>query len=210
MIDWIQSIVLQWGLMGVFLGSVLEEVVAPIPSLFTQTMYGFFLYSEIPLNLGTFMKFALTVPVLATIGTLVGSLPYFLLSKFAGSIIFNKFGRYLGLGPNPKERIDEYWKKTTFDEKFLIFGRFIPLVPSVVMAIVPGLARVKTKNFVISSAIGVYIRALVLGFLGWQLGLGYKSYINVLTRTENIWGPLLVAVILLIILIRIRRKGKRL
>lgn len=209
LIDWISSIVVPWGLAGVFVGSVLEEVVAPIPSLITQTMYGFLLYGSTPLTALTLLKFSLTVPVFATLGVVIGSLPYFLLSKFASDIIFKKFGKYLGLGPNPKERVEEYWKNTTFDEKFLILGRFIPFVPSVVMAIVPGLARVKTKSFIIASFIGVYIRALILGFIGWQLGFGYKIYADKINKTEGIWLPIVLVIILAIVFIRIRIKRSK-
>lgn len=208
LILWIESIVKPWGMLGVFVGSVLEEVIAPIPSLFMQLSYGFLLYANTPTTTETVLKFFVTMPVAAAIGVVVGSLPYFLLSKYVGTRFITKFGRYLGLGRDPNAKIQEFLDKQTFDEKFLVFGRLIPMVPSIIIAILPGFFGVSVRNYMIFSFIGAYIRCAVLGFIGWQLGRSYLVYVDKIQSTKNIWGPIILVTLLLIVLFYFRRKAR--
>jgi membrane protein DedA with SNARE-associated domain len=208
LILWIESIVKPWGMFGVFTGSVLEEIIAPVPSLFMQLSYGFLLYANTPTTTATVLKFFVTMPVAAAIGVVIGSLPYFLLSKYVGTKFITRFGKYLGLGKDPNAKIQEFLNKQTFDEKFLVFGRLIPMVPSIIIAILPGFFGVSVRNYVIFSFIGAYIRCAALGFVGWQLGRSYLVYIERIQETQNIWGPIILIILLLIVLFYFRRKSK--
>lgn len=206
---WIESIVKPWGMLGVFIGSTLEEIIAPIPSLFMQLTYGFLLYVNTPTTTATVVKFFLTMPVFAALGVVVGSLPYFLLSKYVGVRFINRFGRYLGLGRDPNAKIQEFLNKQTFDEKFLVFGRLIPMVPSIIIAILPGFFGVSVRNYIIFSFIGAYIRCAALGFVGWQLGRSYLVYIERIQATQSLWGPVVLFTLLLFVLIYLNRKSKK-
>lgn len=206
-ISWIESIVVPWGMWGVFVGSVTEEIVFMIPSALTQMGYGFLLYSEMPFSLENILKFSFSVPVFASFGVLIGSLPYYFLARFIGKQFFGRYGKYIGLGSNAQQKIDDYLEKTTFDEKFLIIGRFIPLVPSVFMAILPGLLHISLKKYVIYSLVGVYVRSLFLGLVGWGLGSGYKEYAQIINKNENIWGPILFVIIFIYIYRHIKKSG---
>lgn|SRR5574343_227264 len=206
LISWIESIIVPWGMAGVFVGSVTEEIVFMIPSALTQMGYGFLLYGDVAFTLSNFLKFLVTVPVVASVGVLLGSLPYYFLARFVGTQFFTKYGKYIGLGSNAQEKVDKYLEKTTFDENFLIFGRFIPLVPSVFMALIPGILHIKFKKYVIYSLVGVYIRSLVLGLIGWRIGGSYNDYAEIINRNENIFGPIILCLILVYIYIHFRRK----
>ncbi|OGN22870.1 MAG: hypothetical protein A2915_01135, partial [Candidatus Yanofskybacteria bacterium RIFCSPLOWO2_01_FULL_41_34] len=203
-IIWIQSIIGPWGMLGVFVGSVLEEVIAPIPSLFMQLSYGFLLYTGTPTTTETVLKFFVTMPVVAAAGVVVGSLPYFLISKYIGTKFITRFGKYLGLGHDPNAKIKEFLDKQTFDEKFLVFGRLIPMVPSIIIAILPGFFGVSVRNYIIFSFIGAYIRCAALGFIGWQMGRSYLIYVEKAQATQNTWGPMFLVVILVIVLFYLR------
>jgi len=209
LIAWIESIVVPWGMAGVFVGSVLEEIIAPIPSLFMQLTYGFLLYVNTPTTAETVLKFFVTMPVFAALGVVVGSLPYFLLSKYIGVRFITKFGRFLGLGSDPYAKIQSFLDKQTFDEKFLVFGRLIPMVPSIVIAILPGFFGVSVRNYIIFSFIGAYIRCAALGFVGWQLGRSYLVYFDEIEKTQSVWGPIFLVFILLVVLFYLRRKAKK-
>ncbi|MBP6912793.1 MAG: VTT domain-containing protein [Candidatus Pacebacteria bacterium] len=207
---WIESIIKPWGMLGVFIGSSLEEIIAPIPSLFMQLSYGVLLYANTPTTTETVLKFFITMPVFAALGVVVGSLPYFLLSKYVGVRFIKKFGRFLGLGRDPYAKVQEFLNKQTFDEKFLVFGRLIPMVPSIIIAILPGFFGVSVRNYIIFSFIGAYIRCAALGFVGWQLGRSYLVYIEKIQETQSTWGPIFLILILLVVLFYLRRKSKKL
>lgn len=209
LIAWIESIVVPWGMAGVFVGSVLEEIIAPIPSLFMQLTYGFLLYVNTPTTTETVLKFFITMPVFAALGVVVGSLPYFLLAKYVGVRFITKFGRFLGLGRDPYAKIQSFLDKQTFDEKFLVFGRLIPMVPSIVIAILPGFFGVSVRNYMIFSFIGAYIRCAALGFVGWQLGRSYLVYVDEIKQTQSTWGPIFLIFILLVVLFYLRKKSKK-
>jgi membrane protein DedA with SNARE-associated domain len=209
LILWIESVVVPWGMAGVFVGSVLEEIIAPIPSLFMQLTYGFLLYANTPTTLETVLRFFVTMPVFAALGVVVGSLPYFLLSKYIGVRFIKRFGRFLGLGSDPYAKIQDFLDKQTFDEKFLVFGRLIPMVPSIIIAILPGFFGVSVRNYVIFSFIGAYIRCAALGFIGWQLGRSYLVYVDKIHQTQNIWGPVVLFSILLFVLLYLKNKSKK-
>ena len=206
---WIESIIKPWGMLGVFVGSTLEEIIAPIPSLFMQLTYGFLLYVNTPTTTATVAKFFLTMPVFAALGVVVGSLPYFLLSKYIGVRFIKKFGRFLGLGSDPYAKVQEFLNKQTFDEKFLVFGRLIPMVPSIIIAILPGFFGVSVRNYIIFSFIGAYIRCAALGFVGRQLGRSYLVYIEKIQQTQGTWGPIFLIFILLVVLFYLRKKSKK-
>lgn len=209
LIVWIESIVVPWGMAGVFVGSVLEEIIAPIPSLFMQLTYGFLLYVNTPTTAETVLKFFITMPVAAALGVVVGSLPYFLLSKYVGARFITKFGRFLGLGSDPYAKIQSFLDKQTFDEKFLVFGRLIPMVPSIIIAILPGFFGVSIRNYLVFSFIGAYIRCAALGFIGWQLGRSYIVYVDKIESTKSIWAPIALFVFLIITLLYLRNKAKK-
>ncbi len=209
LIAWIESIVVPWGMAGVFVGSVLEEIIAPIPSLFMQLTYGFLLYVNTPTTTETVLKFFVTMPVAAGLGVVVGSLPYFLLAKYVGVRFITRFGRFLGLGRDPYAKIQSFLDKQTFDEKFLVFGRLIPMVPSIVIAILPGFFGVSVRNYIVYSFIGAYIRCAALGFVGWQLGRSYVTYVDQIKQTQSVWAPVFLIFILLIALFYLRRKAKK-
>lgn len=206
-ISWIESIVVPWGMWGVFVGSVTEEIVFMIPSAITQMGYGFLLFADIPFSFSNIMRFAFSVPIFASVGVLIGSLPYYFLARFIGKQFFGRYGKYIGLGANAQQKIDSYLEKTTFDEKFLIVGRFIPLIPSVFMAILPGVLHINFKKYVIYSLVGVYVRSLVLGIIGWRLGSGYKEYADIINKNENIWGPILFLIIFIYAYYHIKKSG---
>lgn len=191
LIFWIQSIIVPWGMWGIFVGSVLEELIAFIPSLFMQLSYGFLLYANTPMTFQTVALFFITMPVVAALGVVVGSLPYFFIAKFLGKVFIDRYGRFIGIGKNTRAKIEKYLEKSSFDEAFMLYGRLIPMMPSVLIAVLPGFFGVKLKNYMFYSFIGAYIRCAVLGFIGWQLGQSYLKYVEKINSLGDFWGPII-------------------
>jgi membrane protein YqaA with SNARE-associated domain len=65
---------LDYGSLGVFLGSFLEEIIAPIPSTIVIIGSSFFIMGADPLNLEGFIKLLLYVSIPASLGLTLGSL----------------------------------------------------------------------------------------------------------------------------------------
>jgi hypothetical protein len=69
---------LSHGALGIFLMSLLEEIVAPIPSVIVVMWSSFFIMGTDPLNLASFIKLFLNVSVPASLGLTIGSLFFYM------------------------------------------------------------------------------------------------------------------------------------
>lgn len=198
-VNYIQHHILVLGSWGVFLASVAEEILAPIPSAVVIFGSGFLLVSG-AINLENIFLLFLKVAVPASLGITVGSLFVYALVFWAGKPVLIKWGKWLGLSWDSIEKLHVKFSGTSFDEFSLFLARAFPIVPSVAISAFCGLVRLPIHSFVIYSFFGLLIRTMILGFVGWQVGKFYIHYAEIITIFENIiLIALLVSVICFVI-----------
>jgi membrane protein DedA with SNARE-associated domain len=195
-ITFIERVLLPLGGWGIFAASILEEVVAPIPSSMVIMSGGLVFLEGRAFSAGLVQDLLFTIVLPATFGILLGSLPvYFIAHRFGKPAILH-WGKYLGISLADIEKFEHRFASGSADE-LAIFGlRAFPVIPSVVVNALCGLFRVPWKRYLLITFFGTLVRALCLGVLGWQAGNVYRKYAGYIDRFENV-GLLVLAIAVL-------------
>lgn len=190
-VSFIQTHLLPYGGVGVFVASVLEEIIAPIPSAFVSLAAGFLFVSG-SFNLNTIFQLLLTVVVPIAAGVTIGSLFVYGIAYYAGKPFLLRWGKWLGLNWSDVEKIQQKFSDTKFDEWSLVFFRSIPIVPSVVVSAFCGLVRFSVREYVVYTFLGTLIRATILSIIGWRVGEIYFKYASFFEIFEKVILGLIV------------------
>jgi len=180
----LQLHVLPWGAVGVFVASVVEEVAAPIPSALIMTMSGFLLVSG-PVSVSTILTLVFKVALPAALGVTIGSYFVYFLARYGGRPIIDRFGKYLGLYWSDVEKIQTKLSGTRKDELVIGVARVLPFVPSVAISAFCGILGMKPLKYFYISFVGVFLRGIILGSIGWQVGNVYVKYAELVAHIES-------------------------
>lgn len=207
LIQFVQSVLVPLGFWGVFTGSVLEEVIAPIPSAIVQLTAGF-LFLHGPFTFGLFLRLIFIVAIPAAVGVVLGSLIFYYVGKLIGPPFVNRFGKYVGLSMTDVEKLQRYFEKGRRNALFVFSFRALPVVPSVAVAFFSGFVRVALPTYIIWSFFGVVVRTAILALIGWWAGNLYTKYIDVVNQFELIFWILIAGAIVIGVFLLLRRARK--
>lgn len=182
---YMQSIIANYGAWGVFLATLLEEIVAPIPSPIVPLAAGFFLLPSDLSYVETILRgaFAIALPVAAGVG--IGSSAVYALGYFGGKPIIERTARWTGIKWNDVERVETQLTRGRSDEIVLFTLRLLPIIPGVAISGLCGLVRYPFATFIGITLAGSFIRAFFLGLLGWQVGELYATYASQISHWED-------------------------
>lgn len=166
----IQHLIVSLGGFGVFLASLIEEIIVPIPSTLVQSGAGMVLLGGTAFSLIGFLKLILLVALPAALGVALGSLVIYAVVFYGGDYALRKYGKYFFIQYEKVEtlRADLLQKKALLPAVTAL--RFIPLFPNVVITAACGLLKLPLPQYLISTALGIFVRALYLGAIGWATG----------------------------------------
>ncbi len=176
-----------------FLGSIIEEVIAPIPSPLVMTLAG----SIAATNQQTLVYLFLIAATGAFGKTLASYLMYLLADKFE-DVVLTKFGKFLGVSHREVERIGKHLNKGWRDDVILILLRAIPIIPSAPISIVSGLIKLNIRTFLISTFLGTVLRNVVYLLVGFT-GVNATESLIVIFEDFEIIGYIVVIFIALLI-----------
>lgn len=183
-IEYIEPFVQAYGALGVFVASIAEEIIAPIPStlvvfssavLLTQDLTGWSAISVI--------IFQIMLP--ASAGITIGSLFPYYLARIGEKVAVERFGKYLGLNWASIEAMQKRVDKASSAEIAIFVTRAIPGLPSLAVSIFSGLARIPVGKYIVWSFLGCLPRNLILGFAGWAGGTQYGAAMEILSKLES-------------------------
>lgn len=183
--SYIGSIVIEYGAVGVFLSTLLQEIIAPIPSPLVPLMAGFFLLPVDGVFLEIIWKTVFVIALPVSLGITLGSLVVYGLGYIGGKIAVEKSKKWIGLSWKDLERIKNKLTSGSGDEVALFILRALPIVPGVAISGFCGMVRYPFKTFVTVTFFGAFSRALVLGIVGWSVGGVYAVYSGMISRIEN-------------------------
>jgi len=191
MTEWIIQTIADWGYVGIFLVMLAESIFPPIPSELIIPFAGFAAANG-ELNF-------IGVLIAATIGAVVGMLPWYYAGRIFGlerlRALSDRFGRIMTLNA---EEIDIAVKVfLRFGPIIVLFGRLMPLIRTLI-SIPAGLARMPLPVFLLASTIGALIWNIVLTSAGYLLHEHYEM-------VETILDPLSYVVLALVVLLYIYR-----
>jgi membrane protein DedA with SNARE-associated domain len=203
----LEQTVLPLGVVGVFLASVIEEVVAPIPSALIMMAAGFLFVSG-PVDTQSILNLIFYVALPAGIGVSLGSLVVFYMAWLGGRPVVEKFGKWLGLSWRDVEMFNYRLKNSKSDEIMIVSARILPIVPSVAVSALCGFLRMGLRKYLVLTFTGMFVRGLILGAVGWQTGNLYHKYAESINRLEGIIFFSIAVIILSCIALVILRKYK--
>lgn len=204
-VDLVQSL----GYMGVFYGAVLEEIFYFVPSTLVQLSAGAILLGELQFSGDLLIKSMLWVGIPAAIGVTIGSLPYYALGYFGGKPAIERWGKWLGVSWKSVEDFDKKLTKTWWDEIIFTGLRALPMLPSVVLSVGPGVLRLSMRTYILGSFIGTFIRATAMGFVGSRLGAGAVTFAQTIERAQTIGLIFFGATSMIVFYIWWRNKKKK-
>lgn len=207
LILFLQTHVLPWGALGVFVASVIEEVAAPIPSALIMTMSGFLLISG-PISYSSILALIFKVAIPAAFGVTIGSYFVYFIAMYGGKVVIDKWGKYLGLYWSDIEKIQSKMSGSEKDEFFIGIARVLPVFPSVVISAFCGLIRMNVLKYSVISFVGIFLRGLILGTIGWQVGNVYAKYAEYIKHIENIVLFIITVIIVVFVGFKFVKKQK--
>ena len=122
--------------------------------------------------IGVFIKTSghsfLIVFFISSIASILGSIAYYLVSSKFGDVIYNFFFNKFPSTQKSLTKAKEIAKK--YGTKMCLIGRMIPTVRTFI-SLMSGIFKIKFKDYIIYSSIGILVWNLVL------ISLGYFGYI---------------------------------
>ncbi|TSC80580.1 MAG: DedA family protein [Candidatus Peregrinibacteria bacterium Gr01-1014_25] len=185
-----------YGVLGVFLASIVEEVIAPIPSAGVVLLAGFLLIPPEATWTAAAAAAAVNVMIPASIGLTVGSLFPYGVARIGGKLAVDKCGRLLGIDWSLVERAQARFTRSRSDELLLFGVRCVPVIPSVVIGVLCGLVRLPLPEFILFTFLGSLVRTFILALVGWSASAAYSAYAEQFSRGEDIvLGIIAIAIV---------------
>jgi len=187
----------------VIVGSLLEEIVAPIPSPLVMMTAG----SLAKAQGQSFLYLALVGLVAAASKTFGNWLFYFFADK-AEDILTKKFGKILGFSHQDIENIGKLFNGGKRDDIVLAIIRAIPIMPTTPVSLACGFIKLNKITFLRSSFIGNFIRGMMFGYIGFSGLAIFQSAVQGIDKAENVMNIVLLLLLLAIIIFVYLKRGK--
>jgi membrane protein DedA with SNARE-associated domain len=184
MSEWILETINSAGYVGIFLLMLLESVFPPIPSELIIPFAGF-AAARGDLNV-------VLVLFSATLGAVVGALPWYLAGRIFGlerlKWMADRFGRLLTMNGEEIDQANTWF--TRFGPAIVLFGRLLPLIRTLI-SVPAGLVKMGWIPFLLATTIGSLAWNLILVLAGYLLNEHYdqvEGFIDPLTTVVLVIG----------------------
>ncbi len=184
-ISYIKVIIANYGALGVFVATLIEEIVAPIPSPIVPLSAGFFLIEPASDLWTTLVQVFFTIAMPVTFGLTIGSIVVYVIGFWGGKSIIDRYKKWLGFSWDDLEKTEQHFTKGQRDEVVLFGLRLVPIIPGVAISGLCGIIRYPFLKFVIITFVGALIRAFILGFIGSRVGEVYVDYADTISKWED-------------------------
>ncbi len=168
-------------LVFVFIGGLLEEIVAPIPSPLVMSATGTLINTQ---QKG--ILFLLLAGLVGSVAKTIGCWFWYFLADKGEDFILTRFGKYIGFSHNEVESIGKHFKNNENDFLILLLTRAIPLMPTTPVSVVAGIIKIDMKKYLLASFAGNFIRNMMFLYIGYVGGEAYKDLLNGLNNIESL------------------------
>lgn len=153
---------------GVIVLMAIESTAIPLPSEVIMPLAGWLLVAELDRG----FEWVLLAGFYGAVGSLLGSLAEYYVSRAGGRPLIEKYGKYLLITRKDMERADRWFE--TRGEITIFIARLIPGVRGFI-SIPAGVARMNVIKFSIFTFVGAFPWTLGLAWAGWALGENYDQ-----------------------------------
>lgn len=163
------------------LGTIIEEILAPIPSPFVMTATGSIAQAQ-----GRALAYLIVIAILGAAGRVVGAIFLYVISDIAEDIIFGKLGKFFGVSHEDIEKIGSRFEGTSKDFVTLSILRSIPVMPSSPLSIVCGIIKLDLKTFAAGTFLGSIVRNLFFLYIGFTGLAASESFMEGIDSLETV------------------------
>jgi len=164
-----------------FLGGLIEEIVAPIPSPFVMAAVGSAAFAQ---SKGFFSL--LVLALVGSLGKTLGAWVIYVIADKLEDVVVGKWGRFLGVSHQEVEGIGKHFKGGWKDDLILFVLRALPIVPSSPVSVVCGIIKINLRTYLVSTFAGNFFRNLIYIYLGYAGISAYQSLLSGLDSMESI------------------------
>lgn len=208
LVDYLEPILQTYGALGVFLASIIEEIIAPIPSTLVVFSASVLLtHGKDTVDALWTIVFSIMLPAAA--GITIGSLFPYYLARIGEKVAIERFGKYLGISWETIERAQAWSKKSSSDQWIVFIARAVPGLPSVAISIMAGLVRMPVTEYMLWSFLGCLIRNFTIGCIGYWGGKQFLFVAELMSQTESKVLIVLVAILLVGIGLYVYQRTKK-
>lgn len=175
----------------VLVASIVEEIIAPIPSPSVMMLAGSFAFIQDYVLWGL-----LPLAVIGAVGKTIGGLVVYGISDRAEDVIMNTFGKFFGVTHEDIERLGRKLQGGARDYVLLTFLRALPIVPSVILSVGGGVLKVRLPLFIFSTFVGTIFRDGLYLYAGYT---GITFFVNLIADAGHIEGYVQIGVVLLVL-----------
>ncbi len=181
----LQTLINDFGLVAIFILSMVESACVPIPSEIVVP-FGGFLAAR-----GLFPLWS--VVLVATFANLTGSLLAYAAGLYGGRAFVLRYGRYVFISEHHLESAERWFARR--GEVTVFVTRMMPGVRTFI-SVPAGVARMDLKRFVVYSFLGAVLWNLALATLGYAFGENWDRLQSTFSNYNLlIWAVLAVALV---------------
>ncbi|MBP7774757.1 VTT domain-containing protein [Candidatus Woesebacteria bacterium] len=187
----------------VFIGSLLEEIIAPIPSPLVMLLGG-----SISAGQGSPQLFIGLLALIGALSKTFGSLLIYIISDKAEDVVIDKFGKFLGVSHTDTEGLGKFFGQGKRDDIAIFLLRAVPVMPTAPVSVIAGLIKIDLKTYLVSTFLGLMVRNLIYLYLGYTSLGTLESLSEGFDSLEKI-GYLILAVFAGVVLLWMYRKRRQ-
>lgn len=206
LILWLEDIALQVPVTWfTFIGALVEEVVAPIPSPLVMTLAG-----SIAASQNQPLLFLFLLALIGALGKTIGSFIIYVIADKAEDIVISKFGRMLGVSHDDTEGLGTFFGRGVRDDIAIFLLRAIPIMPTAPVSAIAGIIKLDLKIYLTATFLGLAVRNMLYLYLGYTSVGALESVVDGLDSLEKI-GYFVLAVgmgLAILWMYRKRQQGK--
>ncbi|MDB5194396.1 MAG: yngC1 [Parcubacteria group bacterium] len=149
-----------FGAIGLFLVSIVDELVAFVPS--SLILAAELLFLKDPLTLAAISRLTIFVGLPIALGTAIGSLPLYGIAYAGGKPAIEKIQTKWKFSWADVEKFERRFDGGTWkDELLFFFFRATPLMPTLPVTVVAGTLRMKPVVYTLLTILGIMVRVVI-------------------------------------------------
>ena len=160
----------------VIIGSVIEELISPIPATLILGVAGSVVAFQ-----GTGIIYLTILTVLATAGKTLAAWATYWAGRLLGRLVVKKWGYILGISLEHLETASHEMKHHKNAWKWIFAMRALPIAPSAAVSIAAGMLYIHQRVFLTSTFLGYIIRNVLTaatGYWGLDVILNWDEHIK--------------------------------
>lgn len=164
-----------------FVGSFVEEVVAPIPSPIVMTAAG-----SIAAAQGHAVTYLFVLSLIGAAGKTLGALIVYAVSYYAGVFFVDTFGRFFGVTHADIDTLRAKLDGGVKDLALVTFFRALPIMSSAVVSVGCGVLRIGFWTYLIATIVGTIVRDFFYLYVGFSGVAAYHALVDGFDSIESI------------------------